>query len=881
MKIKRIHISNYKSYSPEGETISLSDVTGFIGPNSAGKTNVLEALQIFFFPAKLDASSFHKKNIETPISIDVTFDEISSVNSLEEKVLLADGQLTLRRIYTWNSVKGAAEASKDLLPGAMWVFCGNQDILNPFPGNKPTASDIRTFLSSPNGHRFREKTNTPANATQAIFAQNLVNFWISVSKNSSEWKSNFEWKCLDFSFTPHKGLHDFIDGIRFPYFIYLPTDYSVSDELSLKKGSRLDLLFSSLLKSADSRSSKQNKAIQKIGAQIEKYYSIYFDKRLETFNANLNSSSIQWNFSNSHLKIERIDQAIENTLQPTWQLIVDDGFSSEISSKGNGMQRLALLQLLQAYIDSQIKSSNLTQIILAIEEPELYLHPPYKRALYNAFRRLGSSFQVFYTTHDPAFIRLEYFDEIRLVRKNPSHESIVNSVGWSIFDKNKLWKDIFGRLKTEESRRNELYNKCHGEQDEGFFAEKVILVEGNTERYALPIYFQKLQFDLDKENIALIEAGSVDAIKAVHAIFSAFGIPVYVIFDGDKPKEKEYEEYIKIVHFGKKRYYKFAQLLEKYISDDPDVTIQTIRSAYAKVSSVIPQEFLAVLNDVQCSKNQITSFYKEKMLSIGKVEEFEKKHNRDKDLQAYLGDTSAAGFSQTMIKPHFTMWEYNFEENISKDLKNYKELHDKATSTCSGKPLIAKLIAQNATVNDFNDDLAHNLNCVIDAIKQLTLPVTIPAATQPIETATEFYTIQLLMYPQENALKVFSCAGGPFNPEAEDPIEYAQGRYPSDTSYVIKISGNSMEPKIMDGSYLAIAKKESDDPKQNSIGVFCLNGQSICKKYVRGKDSKVRLVSINPSVETIEVKEDDRLDYYGQVICGKNKEPIILRATSS
>ncbi|MBQ9082491.1 MAG: ATP-dependent endonuclease, partial [Clostridia bacterium] len=70
-----------------------------------------------------------------------------------------------------------------------------------------------------------------------------------------------------------------------------------------------------------------------------------------------------------------------------------------------------------------------------------------------------------------------------------------------------------------------MYSKCTQKQNEGFFADKVILVEGNTEGYALPIYFRKMGFDLDASNTVLIECGSVDNINPVCRIFTAFHIP--------------------------------------------------------------------------------------------------------------------------------------------------------------------------------------------------------------------------------------------------------------------------------------------------------------------------------------------------------------------
>ena len=47
MKIKKIILENFRRYKERTE-IPLSDLTAFIGKNEAGKSSILEALDIFF-----------------------------------------------------------------------------------------------------------------------------------------------------------------------------------------------------------------------------------------------------------------------------------------------------------------------------------------------------------------------------------------------------------------------------------------------------------------------------------------------------------------------------------------------------------------------------------------------------------------------------------------------------------------------------------------------------------------------------------------------------------------------------------------------------------------------------------------------------------------
>src|SRR5690606_25919059 len=70
-------------------------------------------------------------------------------------------------------------------------------------------------------------------------------------------------------------------------------------------------------------------------------------------------------------------------------------------------------------------------IILAIEEPELYIHPHCQRLIFGVLKAFagvsegGESAgrdQVLYTTHSPAFVEIGHYERIAVVRK-PNQET--------------------------------------------------------------------------------------------------------------------------------------------------------------------------------------------------------------------------------------------------------------------------------------------------------------------------------------------------------------------------------------------------------------------------------------------------------------------------
>ncbi len=107
-----------------------------------------------------------------------------------------------------------------------------------------------------------------------------------------------------------------------------------------------------------------------------------------------------------------------------------------------------------------------------------------------------------------------------------------------------------------------------------------------------------------------------------------------------------------------------------------------------------------------------------------------------------------------------------------------------------------------------------------------------------------------------------AAAGEPL-PILADDYSLVKADAPDEASFGIKISGDSMEPMIADASVVWVKKQESIN--QGDIGVFVLNGESLCKKleYIDGKCS---LVSINTKYAPIEVLESDDLRVIGRVI---------------
>ena len=86
---------------------------------------------------------------------------------------------------------------------------------------------------------------------------------------------------------------------------------------------------------------------------------------------------------------------------------------------------------------------------------------------------------------------------------------------------------------------------------------------------------------------------------------------------------------------------------------------------------------------------------------------------------------------------------------------------------------------------------------------------------------------------------------------------------PLDADFGIIISGDSMEPTISDGSIAWV--KRQDNLNDGEIGIFILNGESLCKKY-DASNGTYSLVSVNKKYHPIEILESDDLRFVGKVV---------------
>lgn len=202
----------------------------------------------------------------------------------------------------------------------------------------------------------------------------------------------------------------------------------------------------------------------------------------------------------------------------------EGGFSASAQDMGEGMQNAIVLAILQAFEETQKRGA-----ILLIEEPEMFLHPQMQRSLYKTLCRIGEKNQVIYTTHSPHFVTVPDYNQVVLVRKAAGATKV-----------------FLSGLPTDMSRREKLIKELDPERNELFFATRLLIVEGDTEKLAFPEYCKTLGIDLDIAGATIIEVGGKRNLLEFALIAISFGIPTGIVYDKDGSefgKERKAEEY--------------------------------------------------------------------------------------------------------------------------------------------------------------------------------------------------------------------------------------------------------------------------------------------------------------------------------------------------
>lgn len=173
------------------------------------------------------------------------------------------------------------------------------------------------------------------------------------------------------------------------------------------------------------------------------------------------------------------------------------------------------------------KQSILKDAVILFEDPELYLHPQKSRELYDCFIKLSKlGTKIYLKTYSSSFLGLKQYKSICVIKKINNNVRIVQV------------KD--GIFKGDAIKAFNMNYWINPDRSELFFAEKVILVEGQTDKIVISFLGKLLK--VFKYDYSIIECGSKSTIPQFIMLLNLFKIPYVVVYDKDNHSWRTKEE---------------------------------------------------------------------------------------------------------------------------------------------------------------------------------------------------------------------------------------------------------------------------------------------------------------------------------------------------
>ena len=173
------------------------------------------------------------------------------------------------------------------------------------------------------------------------------------------------------------------------------------------------------------------------------------------------------------------------------------------------------------------KQSILKDAVILFEDPELYLHPQKSRELYDCFIKLSKlGTKIYLKTYSSSFLGLKQYKSICVIKKIKNNVRIVQ-----------VKDNIFKGDIIKAFNMNYWINP---DRSELFFAKKVILVEGQTDKIIISFLGKLLK--IFKYDYSIIECGSKSTIPQFIMLLNLFKIPYVVVYDKDNHNWRTEEE---------------------------------------------------------------------------------------------------------------------------------------------------------------------------------------------------------------------------------------------------------------------------------------------------------------------------------------------------
>ena len=576
MILKSVKLKNFRGYKDE-VIVPFKKITGLIGKNDAGKSTILEALEIFFNNSLISCEkndlNIHaeSENIEisctfTDLPNNITLDTSSETSLKDEYLLNLQNELEIKKVFK-------ATVSKQKEKVFIVANHTSQTDFNDLLSLK--ISDLRKRAKSLNIPEETYNANNNASLRSAIW-NNCDNLKLKLQEIPAD---KLEAKNIYEALVKYMPMFSLFQSDR----ASTDNDKEVADPMKLAV----------------------DKALKEVEMEIENIKNIIQETAMETANRTLE-------------KLQEMDKDLAQSLstefksEPKWNSIF------KLNIRGSGIRRLILLNFFRAEAERKVQDTN-QNIIYAFEEPETSLHPNHQIMLIESFLSLSSNpnSQIILTTHTPNLASMLPLESLIYIDSNNKN----NKVQYGTDEVYSQIVSTLGVLPDNIDRSKKAILLVEGKSDVVFVRHLCNkLKEGN----AIP-------YTLEEKGFALLSTGGSGNLKSWInlKIIEQFNIPWCILQDSDIGSNDENENKKKkqeLESKGIKMYLTQKREAENYIHTDClnfDVNFDDYSDAKVLINQADP-------NNV--SKNKILETYFPKM-SFENIREVEKYEDSDGNIK--------------------------------------------------------------------------------------------------------------------------------------------------------------------------------------------------------------------------------------------------------
>ncbi|HDE6890406.1 TPA: ATP-binding protein [Staphylococcus aureus] len=580
MILKSVKLKNFRCYKDE-VIVPFQEITGLIGKNDAGKSTILEALEIFFNNSiisceKNDLNIYaESENIEisctfTDLPANITLDTSSETSLQNEYLLNLQGELEIKKVFK-------ATASKP-----------NEKVF--IVANHPSQTDLNDLL-------LLKITDLRKRAKKLNIPKENYNANNNASLRRAIWNNcdNLNLKLQEIPADKLEAKNIYESLVKYmPMFSLFQSDRASTDNEK---------------EVTDPMKIAVEKALKEVETEIENIKNIIQSTAMDTANRTLE-------------KLQEMDKDLAQSLstefksEPKWNSIFKLNINSDngipINKRGSGIRRLILLNFFRAEAERKVQDTN-QNIIYAFEEPETSLHPNHQIMLIESFLSLSSNpkSQIILTTHTPNLASMLPLESLIYIDSNNKNNKVQ-------YGTDEVYSQIVSTLGVLPD------NNIDGSK------KAILLVEGKSDIVFVRHLCNKLKegnaipYTLEEKGFALLSTGGSGNLKSWInlKIVEQFNIPWCLLQDSDigsneenKNKKKKQELESK----GIKMYLTRKREPENYIHTDClnfDVNFDDYSDAKVLINQADP-------NNVSRNKILETYFPKMSFENIREVEEYE------------------------------------------------------------------------------------------------------------------------------------------------------------------------------------------------------------------------------------------------------------------